>query len=320
MRHPRLMLCFFLAIVMLAGALAAQAQDPAQAEATDAAPTLSLTEETLTRVKDWLVEEGPRFAGKLGIALVIFLLFVLAAKLLGRITRRALDSQRAQFSQLLEDFIVSLVVKIVVIFGLLVSLNQIGVELGPLLAGIGVAGFIIGFAVQDSLSNFAAGLMILAYRPYDVGDSIAAAGVEGKVSNMSLVSTTIVTFDNQRLVVPNSKIWGDVIRNVSAEPTRRVDMVFGIGYEDDVDRAEALLQEIISGHELVLEDPEPTIKLHELADSSVNFIVRPWTQNSDYWTVYWDVTRAVKQRFDAEGISIPYPQQDVHVYRQVQEQ
>lgn len=169
--------------------------------------------------------------------------------------------------------------------------------------------------MQDSLSNFAAGLMILAYRPFDVGDSIEAAGVTGKVSNMSLVSTTVVTFDNQRLVVPNSKIWGGVIRNVSAEPTRRVDMVFGIGYDDDVDRAEAILQEIVAGHELVLEEPETVIQLNELADSSVNFIVRPWTHNGDYWTVRWDVTREVKKRFDAEGISIPYPQRDVHLHQ-----
>ena len=287
---------------------------PAEGEASDAM-NLSFTEETLVQAKDWLVQEGPAFAFQIAAALVVFLLFVILAKILSGITRKALDSEKAQFSQLLEDFIVSLVGKAVIGFGLLVALTQMGIELGPLLAGIGVAGFIIGFAVQDSLSNFAAGLMILAYRPFDVGDSIEAAGVTGKVSNMSLVSTTVVTFDNQRLVVPNSKIWGGVIRNVSAEPTRRVDMVFGIGYDDDIDQAEALLREIVGSHELVLDDPEPVIQLHELADSSVNFVVRPWTNNGDYWTVRWDITREVKKRFDAEGISIPYPQRDVHIHQ-----
>ena len=320
-RLPRFLSILLLLAVSLAASPAVWGQESAaptegdSSGAVNSAQNLSFTEETVIQARDWLIQEGLAFTFQIAAALGVFLLFLILAKILARITRKALDSERAQFSQLLEDFIVSLVGKAVIVFGLLVAMTQVGIELGPLLAGIGVAGFIIGFAVQDSLSNFAAGLMILAYRPYDVGDSIEAAGVTGKVSNMSLVSTTVVTFDNQRLVVPNSKIWGGVIRNVSAEPTRRVDMVFGIGYEDDVDQAEAILQEIVSGHELVLDEPETVIQLHELADSSVNFIVRPWTQNADYWTVRWHVTREVKKRFDAEGISIPYPQRDVHVHQ-----
>lgn len=187
-------------------------------------------------------------------------------------------------------------------------------EIGPLLAGVGVAGFIVGFALQETLSNFAAGLMILIYQPFDVGDSVEAGGVSGKVGQMSLVSTTILTFDNQKLIVPNNKIWGDVIRNRTSETTRRVDMVFGIGYADDVDRAERVLRDIVKSHELTLADPEPTIQLNNLGDSSVDFIVRSWTKTDDYWKVYWDVTREVKRCFDAEGISIPFPQRDVHVY------
>ena len=297
----------------LSGGGPARAQDAPVDEAPS--KSLSLSQQTLTHARDWLIQEGPRLAFQIGVAFVVFLLFALLAKIVGRLTRKALDSERAQFSQLLEDFIVSFVVKAIIVFGLLVSLSQMGIELGPLLAGVGVAGFILGFAVQDSLSNFAAGLMLLAYRPYDVGHSIEAAGVLGKVSNMSLVSTTIVTFDNQRLVVPNSKIWGGVIRNISAEPTRRVDMVFGIGYNDDIDQAEAVLRDIVTSHELVLEDPEPVIQLDALADSSVNFVVRPWTLNGDWATVRWDVTREVKRRFDAEGISIPFPQRDVHMHQ-----
>ena len=133
---------------------------------------------------------------------------------------------------------------------------------------------------------------------------------------MSLVSTTILTFDNQKLVVPNNKIWGDVIRNVNAAPTRRVDLLFGVSYDDDIAKTEAILKEIIAAHPLVLAAPEPNIRLHELADSCVNFIVRPWVNADDYWTVYWDVTRSVKERFDAEGITIPFPQRDVHVYQE----
>ena len=156
--------------------------------------------------------------------------------------------------------------------------------------------------------------MILIYRPYDVDDFVEVTGASGLVKRMNLVSTTILTFDNQTLVVPNSKIWGDVIKNVTAQKERRVDLVFGIGYDDDIELAEKVLAEIISAHEKVLSDPEPMIKLHTLADSSVNFVVRPWTKTENYWDVYWDLTREVKLRFDREGISIPFPQRDVHLY------
>ena len=194
--------------------------------------------------------------------------------------------------------------------------SQLGIQLGPLLAGLGVAGFIIGFALQDTLSNFASGMMILIYRPFDVGDLIEAGGVTGKVSEMSLVSTTVLTVDNQKLVVPNNKIWGDVIRNVTAQKMRRIDMTFGIGYSDDIAHAERVLAEIVQCEERVLADPEPVIRLHTLGESSVDFVVRPWVRTADYWEVYWDITRKVKERFDAEGISIPFPQRDVHLIRE----
>ena len=198
--------------------------------------------------------------------------------------------------------------------GILMALSQIGISLAPMLAGLGVAGFIIGFALQDSLGNFAAGAMILIYQPYDVDDFVEVTGASGLVRKMNLVSTTITTFDNQTLVVPNSKIWGDVIKNVTAQKVRRVDLEFGIGYNDDIELAEKVLHEIVTASKKVLKKPEPNIRLHTLADSSVNFIVRPWTKTDDYWDVYWDITREVKLRFDREGISIPFPQRDVHLY------
>ena len=174
----------------------------------------------------------------------------------------------------------------------------------------------IGFALQDALSNFGAGILILLYRPFDIGDGVDAGGVSGKVSDMSLVSTTFMTSDNQKLVVPNKLIWGSVITNKTTQTTRRVDLTFGISYSDDIDKAEALFKEIVSAHDAVLDYPEPLIKLHELADSSVNFIVRPWVNTDDYWDTYWDLTKTVKQRFDQEGISIPFPQRDVHIKEQ----
>ena len=160
-----------------------------------------------------------------------------------------------------------------------------------MLAGLGVAGFIIGFALQETLGNFAAGLMILFYRPFDEGDMVKAADVFGKVHKMSLVSTTILTIDNQTLIVPNGKIWGDVICNVTNENIRRVDLVFGVAYNANIPHVEAVLQKIIGNHDKILKDPEPVIKVHHLGDSSVNFVVCPWVLTEDYWTVHWDLTR-----------------------------
>jgi len=254
------------------------------------------------------------------INLLAFVLVLFVFRLLSRLTRRlvraASDRSSLAMSNLLKNMLVSLSGGAVLLIGILIALSYIGISLTPMLAGLGVAGFIVGFALQDSLSNFAAGAMILIYRPYDVNDFIEVTDVSGLVKKMNLVSTTIVTFDNQTLVVPNRKIWGDVIKNVTAQKQRRVDLEFGISYADDIELAERIFKEIVESHEKVLKDPEPNIRLHSLGDSSVNFIVRPWTKTEDYWTVYWDITREVKLRLDREGISIPFPQRDVHLYTQ----
>jgi small conductance mechanosensitive channel len=274
-------------------------------------------------IKEWsatvgrlVASEGPKLLFRLLLVILILFVFFQFSKLVQKGVERGLSSARVHISHLLRRMIVSTVRNLVIIFGLLVAISQLGISLGPLLAGLGIAGFIIGFALQDTLSNFASGVMILLYRPFDVGDTVDAGGVRGKVSHMSLVNTTFMTFDNQSLVVPNNNIWGAVITNVTAQRTRRVDLMFGISYGDDIDKAEKVLHEIVESHDAVLDDPEPTIRLHELGESSVNFIVRPWVKTDDYWSTYWDLTKAVKQRFDKEGISIPFPQRDVHVYEQ----
>ncbi len=274
-------------------------------------------------VKEWtativslVASDGPRLLFRLLLVTFILFVFFQFSKLVKKGAERVITASRLQISHLLRRMIVSTVRNLVIIFGVLLAISQLGISLGPLLAGIGIAGFIIGFALQDTLSNFASGIMILLYRPFDVGDVVDAGGVSGKVSHMSLVSTTFMTFDNQKLVVPNNKIWGAVITNLTAQRTRRVDLVFGISYDDDIEKAEKVLHEIVRAHDAVLDEPEPMIRLHELGDSSVNFIVRPWVKTEDYWDTYWDLTKAVKQRFDKEGISIPFPQRDVHVYEQ----
>jgi small conductance mechanosensitive channel len=263
-----------------------------------------------------VAKEGPRLLFRLLLVAAILFAFIKVAQLVQKIVNRALGSARIQISHLLHRMIVSIARNLIVILGVLIAISQLGISLGPLLAGLGIAGFIIGFALQDSLSNFASGMMILLYRPFDVGDLVDAGGVNGKVSHMSLVSTTFMTLDNKRLVVPNNLIWGSVITNVTAQTTRRVDLVFGISYQDDIEVAEQVLREVVTDYPTVLEEPEVVIKVHELGDSSVNFIVRPWVKTDDYWDTYWDLTKAVKLRFDKEGISIPFPQRDVHVIEQ----
>ncbi len=267
-------------------------------------------------ISDWFVATAPQFIFNVALFLLILFVFIILARIATRLVSRGVASAEPGVPVLLKNMATSVTSKLIMLLGLLIALSQLGIQIAPLLAGVGVAGFIVGFALQDTLSNFASGLMILVYQPFDVGDVVEAGGVSGKVTSMSLVSTTIKTFDNQKLIVPNNKIWGDVIRNKTAETTRRVDMVFGISYTDDIDRAAEVLREIVESHELVLKEPEPVIRLNSLGESSVDFVVRPWTNTDDYWTVFWDVTRTVKKRFDQEGISIPFPQRDVHIYQE----
>ncbi len=263
-----------------------------------------------------IIEGGPDLIFKVLLFLIIIYCFLKIANIVQKLIESGLAKSHLQLSELLRRMVVSIVRNVIIVLGIMIALSQVGISLGPLLAGLGVVGFVIGFALQDSLSNFAAGMMILIYRPFDVGDLIDAGGVSGKVNNMSLVNTTILTLDNQTILIPNNKIWGDVVKNVTAQTMRRVDLMFGVSYGDDIPKTERILQEIIDSHDKILTEPEPIIRLHELADSSVNFIVKPWVNTDDYWDVYWDITRSVKIRFDEEGISIPFPQRDVHIYNQ----
>ena len=276
----------------------------------------SLLMEWWQSVWNLILEGGPDLIFKLLMFIIIIYIFRKLASIIQKIIEKSLAKSHLQLSELLRRMVVSIARNIIIALGILIALSQIGISLGPLLAGLGVVGFVIGFALQDLLSNFAAGMMILMYRPFDVGDLIDAGGVSGKVSHMSLVNTTVLTLDNQTILIPNGKIWGDVIKNVTAQTMRRVDMMFGISYSDDIPKTEQVLQEILDSHDKVLAEPEPIVRLHELADSSVNFVVRPWVKTDDYWDVYWDITRSVKIRFDEEGISIPFPQRDVHIYNQ----
>lgn len=272
---------------------------------------------TWIAVRGWVTskEGGLRWARNAALFVVTVLVFFIISRLAGSAVGKGMSLTKSK-SGLLRDFMVKITRRTVFFVGFVVALSMLEVPIAPFLAVIGAAGLVIGLALQGTLSNFASGIMILLHRPFDVNDVINAAGISGTVESMSVLSTHIRTFDNQRMIVPNNAIWEGVITNVTGNPTRRVDMVFGISYTDDMAKAEKIMREILEGHELVLPDPAPNIRLHELGDSSVNFICRPWVKTPDYWTVYWDVTRSVKERFDAEGVSIPFPQRDVHLYQE----
>lgn len=280
----------------------------------DVGVVAGLAAEWSKSVFDLVRTQGPRLLFR--IILVVLILFASSrlARLVQKGVEKAMFSGKVRMSHLLKRMTVSTAKNLTIFLGILFALSQLGISLGPLLAGLGIAGFIIGFALQDSLANFASGMMILVYRPFDVGDFVEAGGVTGKVDRMSLVNSTFKTLDNQVVVVPNNVIWQNVIINLTAQRTRRVDLTFSISYGDDIDKAKAILKDIVDNYDGILKTPEPNIRVGGLGDSSVDLICRPWVRTVDYWDTYWNLTEIVKKRFDKEGITIPFPQRDVHTF------
>ena len=242
-----------------------------------------------------------------------FFILIIVARFIRSLAARGIR-RITHLSMLMQDFLLKVTFWLSFAIGLMIVLSVFGVNITPLFAVLGGASFIIAFAMQETLGNLAAGLMIMINKPFDVGDLVDTNGILGEVEAVSIVSTTVRTLDNQVVILPNSQVWGSIITNVTVSATRRVDMVFGIGYSDDIETASEVLHDLVAKHPLVLEEPEPMIRVHELADSSVNFICRPWTKTENYWAVYWDLTRQVKESFDSAGVSIPFPQRDVHLY------
>lgn len=223
---------------------------------------------------------------------------------------------KSKYDDMLVDFLKSILNAVLMLFVIVASLDELGVDTTSLVAILGAAGLAIGLSLQDSLKNFAAGVMLLVFKPFRAGDFVETAGVAGVVKKIGIFTSTMNTGDNKEIIVPNGKIYGDNIVNYSAMATRRVDMTFGIGYGDDLLKAKNLLEQMVKEDERVLADPAPVVAVSSLGDSSVNFIVRPWVNKADYWAVMWSFTEKVKLRFDEEGISIPFPQMDVHLFKE----
>jgi len=258
---------------------------------------------------------GLDFGMKALIALAIFFVGRMIARLVTRGLHNVMQSQ--EVDKILETFACNITYWALMIFVIIAAINQIDVQTTSLIAVMGAAGLAIGLALQGSLANFAAGVLIVMFRPYRVGDFVEAAGIAGVVLEVQILTTILKTGDNKQIIVPNGQIMSSIITNYSANETRRVDMTIGVSYDDDLDKVRSTLQELVNADDRIHKDPECLIAVSALADSSVNFAVRPWVNTADYSSVMFDLTEAIKKRFDKEGISFPFPQQDVHLYKNV---
>jgi len=246
-------------------------------------------------------------------AIAIFIVGRWVAKIVAGVIRKMMT--KADVDPTLRKFVANMAYIALLAFVVLAALNQLGIQTTSFIAILGAAGLAVGLALQGSLSNFAAGFLMILFRPIRVGDYIEGAGTAGTVEEIAIFTTTLVTPDNKTVIIPNASMTGDNIVNWTVKGTRRVDMVMGIGYDDDIDKAKQIMADVLAKDSRILKDPAPQIAMVELADSSVNFVVRPWVESSDYWGVYMDTHEAIKKAFDAQGISIPFPQRDVHVYQ-----
>ncbi len=260
----------------------------------------------------WITEHGMDILERVLAALIILVLGGLVVKFVTAAVRKALQKAK-RVNELLEKFLVSVVSKTGWALVLMLVLDKLGVDVGPLVAGLGVTGFIVGFACQESLANLAAGIMIALNSPFKVGDYVIAGGIEGSVLELNMMAAVLATADNKRVTVPNKSVWGGPITNFSALGTRRVDTVVGIAYGSDVAKAIRVAKEAISSLPGVLENPAPVVMVGSLADSAINLYVRPWAKGVDYWDVYSGAQQAVKEAFEKNGIKIPFPQMDVHM-------
>jgi small conductance mechanosensitive channel len=248
---------------------------------------------------------------RLGVALAIFIIGKWIAGIITRAVQRIMG--KAGMDAMLARFLGNILYAVLLVAVIIAAVDQLGVNTTSLLAVFGAAGLAVGLALQNSLSNFSAGVMLIIFRPFKVGDFIEAAGVTGVVEEVQIFNTLLKTPDNREIIVPNGQIYSGTITNFSARDTRRIDLVFGIGYDDDIKKAKQLIEQIMTADDRILKEPAAAVALGELADSSVNINVRPWVKSENYWPVRADLLENVKAAFDANGISIPFPQRDVHM-------
>ncbi|WP_348815543.1 mechanosensitive ion channel [Halomonas sp. H10-59] len=272
------------------------------------------------------VEALIEFASTTGLQFLINLVAAAAIFIIGRWVAKAVHRvvvkgmQRADVEPLLVKFLGNILYALLLTFVILAAISRIGIQTASLIAVIGAAGLAVGLALQGSLANFAAGVMVIIFRPYRIGDYVEAGGVSGTVEDVQIISTELSTPDNRKIIVPNGQMMSGAVVNYSAHATRRVDLTVGVGYDDDIDTVRRVLESVVADDPRVLSEPAPNIRMNVMGDSAITWIVRPWVQASDYWDVYWEMTEEIKRRFDREGISIPFPQRDVHLYHHAKDE
>ncbi len=273
-----------------------------------------MDQETIQKAVDSIVPFLTKYGLQVIGAVLILIVGRIASNIVGGMVGKALD--RGKVDRSLRGFLVSMSKILVLAFAVIAALSKFGIETTSFVAVLGAAGFAVGLALQGSLANFAAGVMILIFRPIKVGDLLESNGYLGVVKDVGLFVTTMATLDNQKVFIPNATLTGGIINNVNGYGVRRVDLTAGISYGDNMSQAKQILLDLMNDHPKVLSDPAPECGVSELGDSSVNFVVRPWCKGEDYWDVYFDITQAIKERFDAQGVSIPFPQRDVHLFQE----
>ena len=266
----------------------------------------------LQNYTDKAIELLMGYGPKLLLAIVTLIIGLWVIKLFFRAFGKTMERSKTDLS--LQRFLLSLVGIFLKVMLVISVASMIGIQMTSFIAVLGAAGLAIGFALQGSLANFAGGVLILVAKPFKIGDFVEAAGYKGTVNEIQILNTALKTVDNKTVIIPNGELSNASITNYSTEPTRRVDMTFGVGYSDDLKKAKEILEGLLKSDSRVLNDPEPVVFVSELADSSVNFAVRPWCNSGDYWGIYFDMQEKVKLEFDKQEISIPFPQQDVHLY------
>lgn len=286
----------------------------AQKTTTISEDPVAKANELWVTIKKFLATQGTQFAINLVVALAVFLVGKWVANILSRFCNRLM--KQAKVDETLARFLSNIIYSVLLVIVILAALSELGINTTSLAAVLAAAGFAVGMAFQGTLSNFAAGVMLILFKPFRVGDYIEAGGTAGIVEEIQIFTTSLRTGDNIAIVIPNGQITGGMIRNYSVKENRRIDLVVGCGYDDDLKAVKSYLEEIVRGDARILDDPEPVVAVSELADSSVNFVVRPWVKNADYWATRWDLTEQIKLGFDERGFTIPYPSRDVHLYNE----
>jgi len=302
--------CLVILGTLLAGVIPAIAQDVNSAQnAVDAAK--AGPQNIINTVKDFLITKGTAFAIDLLAAILIFVVGRWLAKWISILVGKAMT--RARVEQILVTFVQHMCYFGLLAFVIIAALDRVGIKLTAAIAVLGAAALAVAFALQGSLSNFAAGILMVIFKPFKIGDFVTVGGVQGTVQEIQILNTVLNSPDNVRIIVPNSQVTGGTISNYTANVTRRIDLTIGISYDDDIKKAKQVIEGVLAADARILKTPAPTVAVSELADSSVNFVVRPWVKSADYWDVYFDTTAKLKTSLESNGLTIPFPQHDINI-------